>query len=236
MKKTILSITALLALLAVNNYLLYHFYIDPRLKAGLERNMLWEAENHLQQLIEHYTLSVVSIEDERQHVFGSGFFITQFGHIVTTTNFPPYRRKLIVRYADEEYSAAVLSYDTKNNIALLKIPVENSPKIPFARYKSLRAGSFSIALGNPAGTGLVIEPGIVKRNYSASSSFLFIETSSMVNNGNNGGPLIDAKGKIIGINFMTVQPQKNPLKINYAIPVDQIIESVSPVIDINEYI
>lgn len=236
MKKILQNILIFLILLAANNYLLYYYYLEPRIKAGLERNTLLETELHFQQIIEYYTTSVVSVGDQRKRTYGSGFFISQFGHIVTTTSFPSYKKTLTVHYNGEEYIAQVLLYDTKNKIALLKITAENTPKMSLTKYKTLKAGSFTIALGNPAGTGLMIEPGVIRRDFSALSSFVYIETTSMIHNGNNGGPLLDSRGKVIGINLMVLQPTKNPMNMNYAIPVDEIIESVSPVIDINEYI
>ena len=222
--------------MTANNIILYHYYVEPRIRAGLERNTLWEDELHLQKLVEQCSSSVVSIEEENRRVYGSGFFVSQYGHVVTTTSFPAYKKILTVRYLDNIHEARVIVYDAKNKIALLKIEVENTPKITLAKYKSLKSGTISIALGNPAGNGTVMEPGVIKKNYSPASTALFIETTSMINNGNNGGPLIDTRGKVIGINLLVFHPQRNPTNTFFVIPVEQIIESLSPVIDINEYI
>lgn len=239
MKKALLYGTLFLCILMINNLLLFHFHIDPRIRAGLERNSLWEAERHLQKTIEQCAMSVVSIEDDKNRILGSGFFITQFGHILTTTSFHASRRQIFVRLSgvpDEPYPAQLLHYDSKNKIVLLKIEYDNSRRMSFAKYNTLKAGSFTLALGNPAASGLIIEPGVIKRDYSPASSSLFIETGSVINHANNGGPLIDARGKVIGVNLMIFQGQQNPRNVFYVIPLEQIRETLAPFIDINEYI
>ncbi|MCL5021279.1 MAG: trypsin-like peptidase domain-containing protein [Bacteroidetes bacterium] len=167
---------------------------------------------------------------------GSGFLISPDGYIVTNEHVVKDATKIIVTMTDgSKRSARIIGQDDQADVALLKIDGDHLPYCRLGDSDSILVGEWVIAFGNPFGlfdindkptvtVGVVSSLGmnlakIGSRNYSN-----MIETDAAINPGNSGGPLVDANGRVIGMNTMIYTGGVSNAYIGYgfAIPIDKI--------------
>jgi S1-C subfamily serine protease len=165
---------------------------------------------------------------------GSGFVIDGEGHILTNNHVVEGASKVTVKLGDSEktYDAEVVGADPGTDIALLKVDAPASEVHPLTLGKSSEAevGDPVVAIGNPFGLDRTVTSGIVsalQRQIQAPNGFSIshvIQTDAAINPGNSGGPLIDAEGKVIGINsqIATGGGGNGNVGIGFAIPIDTI--------------
>jgi S1-C subfamily serine protease len=165
---------------------------------------------------------------------GSGFVIDGEGHILTNNHVVEGASKVTVKLGDSEktYDAEVVGTDPGTDIALLKVDAPASEVHPLTLGKSSEAevGDPVVAIGNPFGLDRTVTSGIVsalQRQIQAPNGFSIshvIQTDAAINPGNSGGPLIDAEGKVIGINsqIATGGGGNGNVGIGFAIPIDTI--------------
>jgi S1-C subfamily serine protease len=114
--------------------------------------------------------------------------------------------------------------DRDTDLAVLKIGLGTLPIMPFGRSEGLRVGDPVLAIGNPLGLGHTVTQGIVSatgRGQLGVSTFEhFIQTDAAINLGNSGGALVDATGKLVGLNSVIAGRQAGIEGIGFAIPVD----------------
>jgi serine protease Do len=155
---------------------------------------------------------------------GSGFIASTDGHVVTNVHVIREAAEIVVRLADQsEYRARIVGTDPKTDIALLKIDAANLPAIPFGDSDRLEVGEPVMAIGNPFGLEQTVTTGIVsaKERFIGSGPYDdFIQTDASVNPGNSGGPLIDARGAVVGINTAIFSESGGSVGIGFAIPVN----------------
>ena len=139
-------------------------------------------------------------------VSGSGVIISEDGYIVTNEHVVAGADEGTVDiklYNGESYKAEIIGYDTRTDLALLKIDENNLPYSSFADSSQLIMGEDVIAIGNPLGLGVSCSNGIVsaleKEIYINNVYINVIQTNAAVNEGNSGGGLFDLNGNIIGI-------------------------------------
>jgi len=157
--------------------------------------------------------AVVAIEVRRERDgppagAGSGFVFTSDGLILTNSHVVRGARQVTVHTtAGHAKDAAVLGDDPHTDIALLKIAApEPLPSLPLGSARTLRVGQLVVAIGNPMGFASTITAGVVSalgRSLRATTGRLIddvIQTDAALNPGNSGGPLLDAKGRVIGVN------------------------------------
>ncbi|MEC7287977.1 MAG: trypsin-like peptidase domain-containing protein, partial [Verrucomicrobiota bacterium] len=150
---------------------------------------------------------------------GSGVIISADGYIVTNYHVVQGMRgrevdEILVRLNDgTEYVATLIGSDSKTDVAILKIEADASlPAVTLADSDLLRVGDIVFAIGNPRDLGLTATQGIVsalERNrggqiLGAGSYENFIQTDAAINLGNSGGALVDAWGRLVGINTAIV--------------------------------
>jgi serine protease Do/serine protease DegQ len=129
---------------------------------------------------------------------------------------------------DRDFIAKVIGSDPKTDIAVLKIEGENLPTVTFADSDILRVGDVVFAVGNPLGVGQTVTMGIVSAKGRSKLGLLenvsgyedFIQTDAAINMGNSGGALIDARGRLVGINSAILSPSRGNIGIGFAIPVN----------------
>ncbi len=167
---------------------------------------------------------------------GSGFIISPDGYIVTNEHVVKDATKIIVTMTDgSKRSAHIVGQDDRADVALLKIDGKNLPYCKLGDSDSILVGEWAIAFGNPFGlfdindkptvtVGVVSSLGmnlakIESRNYSN-----MIETDAAINPGNSGGPLVDANGRVIGMNTMiyTGGVSNSYIGYGFAIPVNKV--------------
>lgn len=179
---------------------------------------------------------------------GSGVILSEDGYIVTNHHVVQLRRgqvadEIRVRLSDGvEYVATLVGSDEKTDVAILKIePDEALPVVTIADSSKLRVGDVVFAIGNPMDVGLTATQGIVSALGRDSSGILgpgsyenFIQTDAAVNLGNSGGALIDAAGRLIGINTAIVSSSGGSIGIGFAIPTNMVLNVVTNLIETGE--
>jgi S1-C subfamily serine protease len=170
-------------------------------------------------------------QQQRGEATGSGFVIDKDGTIVTNAHVVAGATKVTVQFADKHVvDARILGRDESSDLAVLKVdakPGELSP-LPLGSSRSVQVGDPTIAIGNPFGLERTLTTGVVsatKRTIQAPNGFEIdgvIQTDAAINPGNSGGPLLDAAGRVIGINSQieTGGSGNGNVGIGFAIPID----------------
>jgi serine protease Do len=155
---------------------------------------------------------------------GSGFIISADGYILTNAHVVNGADKITVRLPDQQtYKAKVIGKDKRTDIALLKIDAKNLPVAPIGNSDNIQVGEWVLAIGEPFGLDHTATHGIVSalgRDLPDESYVPFIQTDAPVNPGNSGGPLINANGKVIGINSQIYTKSGGFMGISFAIPIN----------------
>ncbi len=155
---------------------------------------------------------------------GSGFIASADGYVVTNNHVVADASEVMVRLVDQrEFKARVVGTDPKTDIALLKIEASNVTPIAFGDSDKAEVGEPVMAIGNPFGLDHSVTTGIIsaKERYIGSGPYDdFIQTDAAVNPGNSGGPLVDARGAVIGINTAIFSQSGGWAGIGFATPVN----------------
>ena len=180
---------------------------------------------------------------------GSGVIISEDGYIVTNYHVVQGMRgrevdEILVRLNDgTEYEATLIGSDLKTDVAVLKVEVDAAlPVVTLADSDLLRVGDIVFAIGNPRDLGLTATQGIVsalERNrggeiLGAGSYENFIQTDAAINLGNSGGALVDACGRLVGINTAIVSNSGGSIGLGFAIPVNMVLNVASNLIKSGE--
>lgn len=167
---------------------------------------------------------------------GSGFVLDTQGRIVTNYHVIADAEEVEVVLADGTAATArVIGADAYYDLAVLQINVDPSRLHPVELGSSsdLRVGQRVIAIGNPFGldrtltTGVISALGRTIERESGPALGEAIQTDAAINPGNSGGPLLDSRGRVIGINTAIQSPSGGSVGIGFAVPVD-IIKRVVP--------
>ena len=135
---------------------------------------------------------------------GSGFFISADGYAVTNNHVVDHASSVEVTTADgKTYPAKVIGTDAKTDLALIK--VDGKTDFAYANFETElpRVGDWVIAVGNPYGLGGTVTAGIISaegRDIGAGPYDDYIQIDAPINKGNSGGPTVDPKGTVIGVN------------------------------------
>jgi serine protease Do len=154
---------------------------------------------------------------------GSGFIISQEGFILTNTHVVDDAETIYVTLPDKrEFKARLIGLDKRTDVAVLKIEVSNLPKLALGDSSRLRVGEWVLAIGSPFGLDNTVTAGIISAKSRETGDYLpFIQTDVAVNPGNSGGPLINMRGEVIGINSQIYSRSGGYMGISFAIPIDE---------------
>jgi serine protease Do/serine protease DegQ len=166
--------------------------------------------------------------ESKQEGLGSGVIVSADGYILTNHHVVEGADELKVSLSDDrEFVGKVIGTDPKTDIAVVKIEGENLPLVPFADSGKLRVGDVVFAVGNPLGVGQTVTMGIVSAKGrhvglldDKSGYEDYIQTDAAINMGNSGGALVDAKGRLIGINSGILSPTRVNIGIGFAVPIN----------------
>lgn len=158
---------------------------------------------------------------------GSGFIISENGHILTNHHVVQNADEVVVIFADgREYEAEILGTDQKTDVAVLKIKEKNLPYLEFADSDKSQIGEIVIALGNPFSVGITVTQGIISakgRNKVGITTYEnFIQTDAAINPGNSGGPLLNIFGEVVGMNTAILSKSGGSQGIGFAIPINMV--------------
>jgi serine protease Do len=154
---------------------------------------------------------------------GSGFLI-QGGYIVTNNHVVDDASKMTVVFDDgRELQATLVGTDPKTDLAVIKVDASSlPPALAWGDSTSARPGDNVFAIGSPFGLGNTVTAGIVSaRGRSLGQSYDdYIQVDAPINQGNSGGPLFDAAGRVIGVNSAIYSPSGGNVGIGFSIPSD----------------
>ncbi|OZI51087.1 DegQ family serine endoprotease [Bordetella genomosp. 4] len=154
---------------------------------------------------------------------GSGFFISADGYILTNNHVVSDAADIYVTLTDgREFKAKVIGTDERTDVALIKIDAKDMTPLAIGDPKQLKKGQWVLAIGSPFGLDSTATAGIVSAMSRDTGEYLpFIQTDVAVNPGNSGGPLINLKGEVVGINSQIVSRSGGFMGISLAIPIDE---------------
>jgi Do/DeqQ family serine protease len=169
--------------------------------------------------------------ESKQQGLGSGVIVSSDGYILTNNHVVEGADELKVLLPDNrEFQGKVVGTDPKTDVAVVKIDATHLPSVTLADSDKLRVGDVVFAIGNPLNVGQTVTMGIVSATGRKNLGLLdneniggyddFIQTDAAINMGNSGGALIDAKGRLVGINSAIISTSSGNIGIGFAIPVN----------------
>ena len=173
-------------------------------------------------------------ESEGASGMGSGVIVSANGYVLTNNHVVEGANQIEVILNDHRRTRAkVIGTDPDSDLAVLKIELDRLPVMVLGDSDNVQVGDQVLAIGNPFGVGQTVTAGIVSalgRNQLGINTFEnFIQTDAAINPGNSGGALVDAGGKLLGINTAIYSRSGGSLGIGFAIPVataKQVLEAI----------
>ena len=176
-------------------------------------------------------------KDSKPDGQGTGMIISSDGYIVTNSHVIGDSKTAyyyeIIDNNGKKYTPTVIGYDTRTDIAVLKIKATKLPHVTFGKSDDLRIGDDIIAVGNPGGIEFQnsLTKGIVsaKGRSLGNSTVTYIQTDAAINPGNSGGPLCNLYGQVVGINTAKINSSIYE-GMGFAIPSETVKKIVDDII------
>jgi serine protease Do len=164
-------------------------------------------------------------EEEVQRGIGSGFLISSDGYVLTNAHVVDGADEVIVTLTDRrEFKAKVLGSDKRSDVALLKVDAAKLPSLVIGDSGKIRVGEWVIAIGSPFNLDNTVTAGIISAKSRDTGDYLpLIQSDVAVNPGNSGGPLINMRGEVIGINSQIATLSGGYNGISFAVPIDEVM-------------
>lgn len=156
---------------------------------------------------------------------GSGFIISQDGHILTNNHVVGNADKLEVTLHDGRVlDARLIGTDKRTDVAIIKVDAQDLPTLPMGDSDAIEVGEWVLAVGSPFGLSGTVTSGIVSAKGRDGMGITdyeeFIQTDAAINPGNSGGPLVNLRGEAIGINTAILSRTGAYNGIGFAIPMN----------------
>src|SRR6266852_5901287 len=172
------------------------------------------------------------------HGLGSGVIISPDGYIVTNNHVIDGATDVRVTMSDRRIlPAKVVGTDPLTDLAVIKVDGHNLPNAPWGDSTKLHPGQTVLAFGNPFGFRFTVTRGIVSAlnrpnpsSDDARKPGQFIQTDAAINQGNSGGPLVNARGEVVGINTFLISPSGSFSGMGFAIPTQIVRPTVEKLI------
>jgi serine protease Do len=165
--------------------------------------------------------------DHKEQSLGSGVIVSPDGYILTANHVVEGADKVKVALAsgEKEFDAKVIGTDAPTDIAVLKIESKTKlPVVTIADSDKLEVGDVVLAIGNPFAVGQTVTMGIVsglgRGGFGINDYENFIQTDAAINPGNSGGALVDAEGRLIGINTAIFSRSGGNMGVGFAVPIN----------------
>jgi serine protease Do len=160
--------------------------------------------------------------EERTRGVGSGFVVSADGLVMTNAHVVEGADEVYVTLTDKrELKAKIIGVDKRTDVAVVKIESQNLPVLPIGNVSQLKVGEWVMAIGSPFGLENTVTAGIVSaKARDTGEEIRFIQTDVAVNPGNSGGPLINMRGEVVGINSQILSRSGGFMGISFSIPID----------------
>jgi serine protease Do len=198
-----------------------------------------EMDENLQEFFRRFGIPLPSRPDPRrgapsprggddeptQRGVGSGFILSADGFVMTNAHVVEGADEVIVTLTDKrELKARIVGSDQRTDVAVVKIDAANLPYVRIGDVGKLKVGEWVLAIGSPFGLDNTVTAGIVSAKQRDTGDYLpFIQTDVAVNPGNSGGPLINMRGEVVGINSQIYSRSGGFMGISFAIPIDEAV-------------
>ena len=166
---------------------------------------------------------------------GSGFIISPDGYVLTNYHVVADASEVKVKLGDRrEFTAKVVGSDQQYDVALLKIDGKNLPTVRVGDSNTLKPGQWVVAIGSPFGLDHSVTAGVVSAVGRSTGGpdqryVPFIQTDVAINQGNSGGPLLNTRGEVVGINSQIFSASGGYMGISFAIPIDLAMSAVEQI-------
>jgi putative serine protease PepD len=210
---------------------------DPASSAPLSVNEIYErAYRGVVEITANGSAESPFGEQQPQQALGSGFVYNEEGHVVTNQHVVDGASSVSVRlWNDQTYDAEIIGTDRSTDLALLDVdaPASVLHPIPLADSSKVEVGDAVVAIGSPFGLEQTVTSGIVSalhRTVDAPNNFSIndtIQTDAAINHGNSGGPLLNAQGRVIGVNAQIESDSGGNDGVGFAIPSNTVKSIVS---------
>src|SRR6266550_938535 len=165
--------------------------------------------------------------EHKEQGLGSGIIVTADGYILTGNHVIEGADKVKVALANgqKEYDAKIIGTDPATDVAVLKIDDgKDLPAAIIADSDKVEVGDTVLAIGNPFAVGQTVTMGIVsaigRGGFGVTGYENFIQTDAAINQGNSGGALVDAEGRLVGINTWIISGSGGNQGIGFAVPIN----------------
>jgi S1-C subfamily serine protease len=185
---------------------------------------------------DYFSLDVEQVEQGA----GSGFVWDQSGRIVTNFHVIANSRGILVTLPDQStWRAKVIGVAQDKDLAVLQIetPPDKLTAVEIGRSDRLKVGMTALAIGNPFGLDNTLTKGVISAlgreitSISGRKIYDVIQTDAAINPGNSGGPLLDAHGRLIGVNTAIVSRSGSSSGIGFAVPINTVKRVVEQIIE-----
>lgn len=175
---------------------------------------------------------------------GTGFVWDRDGHIVTNAHvLQGASNARVVMHDQTSYTAEYVGHSNRHDLAVLRIdaPAQSLRQVRLGDSDRVRVGQSVYAIGNPFGYSATLTTGIISalsRQIEGLTGDIIedvIQIDAAINTGNSGGPLLDSRGRLIGINSQIASPSGTSAGIGFAIPVNTVMRVVPQLIANGEY-
>lgn len=166
---------------------------------------------------------------------GSGFIISADGYVLTNHHVVADASEVKVKLGDNrEFTAKVVGSDQQYDVALLKIEGSGLPTVRVGDSRTLKPGQWVVAIGSPFGLDHSVTAGVVSAVGRSTGGpdqryVPFIQTDVAINQGNSGGPLLNTRGEVVGINSQIFSASGGYMGISFAIPIDLAMGAVEQI-------
>jgi len=158
---------------------------------------------------------------------GSGFIVSPKGYILTNNHVIEDATRIIVGLqSGEKYRGKVVGVDQETDVAVIKIDApQDLPTVTLGDSNAAQVGDWVLAMGSPFGLDQTVTAGIISKNERESPFFTnfqrFLQTDAAINRGNSGGPLVNMRGEVIGMNSQIATSTGDYNGIGFALPANE---------------
>lgn len=162
----------------------------------------------------------------KERGLGSGVIVTDDGYILTNNHVVDQADEIKIALAGNKtrFTARVVGRDSQTDIALLQIDAKDLPALKLTDSDQLEVGDLVLAIGNPFGVGQSVSHGIIsalgRGGLGIEAYEDFIQTDAPINPGNSGGALVDAQGRLVGINTAIASRTGSSAGVGFAVPIN----------------